>query len=95
MGLLVRGQRREVEHPALLHQGKGAQVQAVVYPIKVDPAAWKAEVINQQLLLMKGVRIFATDFDSFWLYMSNDIIVDRVNVISIQFGNFYKYATHW
>jgi len=35
----VRGQQREVEHPALLHQGKGVQVQAVVYPIKVDPAA--------------------------------------------------------
>ena len=85
MGLLVRGQRREVEHPALLHQGKGVQVQAVVYPIKVDPAAWKAEVINQQLLLMKGVRIFAIEFDSFWLYMWNDKIV----------FNFYKYSTYW
>ena len=62
MGLLVRGQQREVEHPALLHQGKGVQVQAVVYPIKVDPAAWKVEVINQQLLLMKGVRLSITKF---------------------------------
>lgn len=62
MGLLVRGQRREVELPALLHLGKGAQVQAVAYPIKVDPAAWKAEVINQQLSLMKGVRLFISKF---------------------------------